>query len=141
MGSEMCIRDRLEILYDGREEALGDVISQAKKANDERAEFRRRLIVPAANADLAFTASEYSNPDLGRIAVEKKGVTARLRTAAWNSTVASRHNDDETISLITIDPGVDGIEFVIGKKDGKRTLTTRDGQHTYEFVEIPAVAQ
>ncbi|MBS0362135.1 MAG: hypothetical protein JSR98_12210, partial [Proteobacteria bacterium] len=53
----------------------------------------------------------------------------------WSSEVASRKNDDGTVSLITFDPEIDGLDFVIGTKDGKRTLTTRDGQHAYVFVE------
>jgi len=39
------------------------------------------------------------------------------------------------ISLYTIDPSVDGFEFVIGTKVSKRTLTVRDGQHEYEYAE------
>jgi hypothetical protein len=37
--------------------------------------------------------------------------------------------------MFTIDPAVDGFEFVIGTKGGKRTLTVRDGQHEYAYVE------
>jgi hypothetical protein len=49
--------------------------------------------------------------------------------------MASRKNDDGTQSLFTIAPGSAGFEFVVGEKDGKRTLTTRDAQHEYVFVE------
>jgi hypothetical protein len=28
-----------------------------------------------------------------------------------------------------------GLEFVVGTKDGKKTLTTRDSQHEYVFTE------
>jgi len=54
---------------------------------------------------------------------------------SWNSHAATRKNDDSTISLYTIDPAVDGFEFVIGTKAGKRVLTLRDGQHEYEYGE------
>ena len=43
--------------------------------------------------------------------------------------------DEGSVSLITIDPGDVGFEFVIGQKEGKRVLITRDGQHEYFFVE------
>jgi len=54
----------------------------------------------------------------------------------WKSTVASRKNDDGSISFITIDPSVSGFEFVVGEKSGKKTLTIRDGQHEYMFTEV-----
>jgi hypothetical protein len=49
--------------------------------------------------------------------------------------VASRRNDDGTISFITIDPAVDGYEFVAAERGGKRVLIIRDGQHEYVFNE------
>lgn len=54
---------------------------------------------------------------------------------AWSSELATRKNDDGTISLVTIDPRIEGLEFVIGKDGAKRTLTARDGQHVYVFDE------
>jgi hypothetical protein len=45
--------------------------------------------------------------------------------------MATRKNEDGTTSFITIDPGNQGFAFVLGS--GARTLTLRDGQHTYVF--------
>jgi CubicO group peptidase (beta-lactamase class C family) len=134
------MRRLLEILYDGREEAAGDIRARAKQIEAERVEFRRRLILPAAPADLALIAPNYASPDLGRIVVEREGTTTRFRAAAWSSAVASRHNDDGTTSFITIDPAIDGLDFVVGTSKRQRTLTIRDGQHTYVFVEAPVAA-
>ena len=53
----------------------------------------------------------------------------------FKSKVASRKNDDGTISFITINPGAEGFEFVVGEKAGKKALTIRDGQHEYIFTE------
>ncbi len=53
----------------------------------------------------------------------------------WKSTVASRKNDDGTISFITIDPTHDGFEFVVAERAGKRVLIISDGQHQYVFTE------
>jgi hypothetical protein len=47
----------------------------------------------------------------------------------WRSAVASRTNDDGTTSFITIDPAVDGFDFVVGERDGKRALIVREAQH------------
>jgi CubicO group peptidase (beta-lactamase class C family) len=129
------MRRLLEILYDGRPEAAGDVASIAERLEAERVTERKRLIAPAAPADVAGLASVYTSPDLGKLTVEKSGGKTGVRAAAWSSEVASRHNDDGTVSLITIDPAIGGLELVPGSKAGTRTLTTRDGQHVYEFTE------
>ena len=64
----------------------------------------------------------------------------RVRTRAWISDVATRRNEDGTVSLVTIDPQTLGLSFVIGERDGTPTLTTRDGQHVYEFVAATAAS-
>jgi CubicO group peptidase (beta-lactamase class C family) len=130
------LRRMLELMYDGRPEAVADVASIAQQIEAQRATERKRLVVPAASADTAALAVTYANPDLGKLIVEKSGGRVVLHATAWSSEVATRHNDDGTISLITIDPQNIGLEFVIGSKGGKRILTTRDGQHVYELVEV-----
>jgi hypothetical protein len=49
--------------------------------------------------------------------------------------VASRANDDGTSSFVTTSPGTVGFDFVVGSAGGKRTLTLREAQHEYVFVE------
>jgi CubicO group peptidase (beta-lactamase class C family) len=129
------MRRLLEILYDGKPEAAGDVAAQVKRVEAQRITERKRLTIPAAAAEAAKLASAYVSPDLGRLTVEHAGGAVRVRTAAWSSEVATRRNDDGTTSLITVDPEIGGLDFVVGAKDGKRTLTTRDGQHAYLFTE------
>jgi len=53
----------------------------------------------------------------------------------WRTTVASRKNDDGTVSFISIDPTIDGFNFVVGEREGKRALIIRDAQHEHAFVE------
>jgi hypothetical protein len=49
--------------------------------------------------------------------------------------MATRRNDDGTTSIVTASPGLENIPFVVGEKNGKRTLTLRDAQHEYVFTE------
>lgn len=37
--------------------------------------------------------------------------------------------------MYTIVPGLDGLEFVVSERDGKRALVVRDDQHEYVFLE------
>jgi hypothetical protein len=129
------MRRVLEILYDGKPEAAGDVAAQAARIRAEIAEQRTHLVIPAA-ADIAGgLAPRYTNPDLGFIAIRRGPDGVLMDFGSWNSHAATRRNDDGTVSLYTVDPSVDGFEFVIGSKAGRRTLTVRDGQHEYAYTE------
>jgi CubicO group peptidase (beta-lactamase class C family) len=128
------MRRLLEVLYDGKPEAAGDVAAAAARNQAQIAKARERLVVPAGPAATAL-ANAYANPDLGRLAVIREpdgGVVFDF--GLWRSHVASRKNDDATTSFITIDPATDGFEFVVGADKGKRTLVIRDGQHAYAYV-------
>jgi CubicO group peptidase (beta-lactamase class C family) len=129
------IRRLLEILYDGQAEAVQDLETRAEQMEAERIELRRRVMVPPTPADLAKLASVYENPDLGKLIIEKHSSSVRVRAVAWSSAVAARHNEDGTTSLISTEPGFDWLNLVVESRNGIRTLTTADGQHTYKFTE------
>jgi CubicO group peptidase (beta-lactamase class C family) len=129
------LRRLVEVLFDGRPEAEGDLAAQAQRIRAEQQKMRSRLDLPADPAVLSGLAASYRSPELGRLALVHKGDRAIVDVGEWRSAVATRKNDDGSISLITVDPGYVGFEFVIGQKDGKRALITRDGQHEYFFVE------
>jgi CubicO group peptidase (beta-lactamase class C family) len=129
-------RRLLEVLFDGKPEAEGDVAAQASRYKAELAKERERLVVPAAPDQVAKLAKKYKSKELGDIDVlSEKGQTV-FDFGEWKSAVASRKNDDGSISFITIDPTNMGFEFVVGEKAGKCTLTIRDGQHEYVFTEV-----
>ncbi len=96
---------------------------------------RERLVVPADAVEAGKLAPRYLSTALGAIEVKKQGKSVVFDVGEWHSTVASRKNDDGTISFITIDPTLSGFEFVVADKDGKRALVTRDAQHEYVFKE------
>ena len=129
-------RRLLEILFDGKPEAAADVASHAASHKAEIAKERERLVVPADPAKVAGLAQKYSSKELGDLAVITHDGVTTFDLGEWKSTVASRKNDDGTTSFITIDPGDDGFEFVVGEREGKRVLVIRDGQHEYTFTEV-----
>lgn len=128
-------RRLLEILYDGREEAAGNLASTIKSIEANRVEMRSKLSVPGDAAALAGLATRYVNADLGAIDVVRSGTKASMKFNGFDAEVATRKNDDGTISLVTIDPEFSGGEWVIGSVAGKKTLTLRDAQHVYVFTE------
>ncbi|MDA0707237.1 MAG: serine hydrolase [Proteobacteria bacterium] len=134
------IRDRfmrklLEVLFDGVPEADVALAADSKQFFDQMAADRKLLAVPANSGDAGKLAAHYSNHALGEIAVSHPGAETVFDFGEWKSEVASRNNPDGTVSFITIDPGVNGFEFVVGS-DTERTLVLRDAQHEYVFDEM-----
>jgi hypothetical protein len=128
------MRRVLEILYDGKPEAVKDIDATAARLGPELAKFRERLVTPPASDAAAGLAKAYTNTDLGRLDIRRQGKDVIFAVTSGWSRMASRRNDDGTTSFIAIDPAIIGLEWVVGSKDGKPTLTTRDGQHDYVFM-------
>ncbi|HEY4179223.1 MAG TPA: serine hydrolase domain-containing protein [Kofleriaceae bacterium] len=128
-------RKLLELLFDGKPEADAKMAAAAKSFFDEVQAGRKLLTLPADATEVAKLAKVYTSPQLGDIAVSTKGTTLVFDFGEYKSDVASKKNDDGTLSFVTIVPGMGGLEFVVGAANGKKTLTTRDGQHEYVFTE------
>ena len=128
-------RRLLEVLFDGKPEAAGNVASAAANYKADVAKTRERLVVPADATIVKSLAHHYTNAQLGQLNVMTSDSATIFDFGEWKSAVASRKNDDATISFITIDPTNDGFEFVVGERDGKHILTLRDAQHEYTFNE------
>ena len=128
-------RRLLEVVFDGKPEAAGDVASQAARHKAELAKDRQRLVIPADSAEVNALAKQYTSKELGQITVLNQDGGTTFQFDGFTSKVASRKNDDVTTSFITIDPGAGGFEFVVGERSGKKVLVIRDGQHEYTFTE------
>lgn len=125
-------RKLLEVLFDGKPEADAQVAAQAKTFYEELAAERKLLTVPADPAESAKLAPHYVNAALGDITVTHANGSTFFDFGEWKTPVASRKNPDGTISYLTIAPGGQGFEFVVGSGP-KKTLIIRDAQHEYVF--------
>ena len=125
-------RKLLEVLFDGHPEADADVAARAKSFYEQLAADRKLLTVPADPADAAKLTAHYANDALGEIDVIRDGAKTLFDFGEWKTEVASRHNPDGSLSFLTISPGGDGFEFVVGSGP-KPTLILRDAQHEYVF--------
>jgi CubicO group peptidase (beta-lactamase class C family) len=129
------MRRLVEVVFDGKPEAAEDVASRAAAYKAFRAKSRERLVIPPDSEQIAKLAARYSSGALGEITVRRKDAATVFDFGEWNSAVASRKNDDGTVSFLSTDPGVIGFEFVVGERGGKRVLILRDAQHEYVFTE------
>jgi Beta-lactamase len=130
------LRKLLEVLFDGKPEADQALATAAAQRKAAIAKERERLVVPAEPPAVAKLASTYENEALGQVRVVRQGRTTLFDVGEWKSAVASRKNDDGSTSFITIDPTVEGFEFVVADTAGARRLITRDAQHEYVFAEV-----
>lgn len=129
-------RRLLEVLFDGKPLAQGSVDAGVKALKAQIAATRKRLTVPADAAQAAKLAEHYRNAKVGSIRVDRRSPNVVFDVGAWHSDVASRKNDDGSISFITISPGADGFEFVVAGDGGHRKLVLRDDQHEYVYDEV-----
>ena len=129
-------RRLLELLYDGRPEAAGDVAAAAPRVKSELVAERRQLAIPPSASAVDGLAGSYSSPELGRLNVRRSGSGVMFDFGAWNTVVASRNNADGTMSFVAISPGVlsQGLEFLVASRQGKRALIVRDNQHEYTYL-------
>lgn len=125
----------LEVLFDGNPEAVANVPVEARLMKEDTAAERERMTVPADPAMAGKLAARYRSTELGDIDVSRKGATTWFDFGGWKSEVASRRDDDGTTTFVTISPGESGFEFVVADKGNRRSLTLRDAQHEYVFVE------
>jgi CubicO group peptidase (beta-lactamase class C family) len=129
------LRRLLEIVYDGKPEAAEDVQVAVARVKADIAEQRKRLVMPADAGLAGKLAKTYRSAELGDLAVRRNGRDVVFDVGEWKGKVASRKNDDGSISFIIADPSAPGFEFVVAERDGKRVLIVRDGQHEYLFIE------
>jgi CubicO group peptidase (beta-lactamase class C family) len=128
-------RRLLEVLFDGKPEAIEQLKVDVAQRTTIIARNRQQLVVPADAAELAKLAAGYSSPALGMLRVRKGDGATIFDFGKWHSAVASRRNNDGTMSFISIDPTLGSFNFVVGERDGKRALIIRDAQHEYAFIE------
>jgi CubicO group peptidase (beta-lactamase class C family) len=129
------MRRLLEIVYDGKPEAVASVDASVSNYRSVIAKERALLIFPAAEEEASKLAPHYINAQLGNINVKRSSEYTIFVWDGGESRMATRKNDDGTISFVNADPPLSGFEFVKSEKDGKRALIVRDAQHEYVFVE------
>jgi CubicO group peptidase (beta-lactamase class C family) len=127
------MRRILELMYDAKPQAAAEVASTAANIKAAQAKERERLVVPASPEIASGLASHYENDELGHIDVSKDSSGVIFTFGLWSSHVATRKNDDGTVSFVPIDPGAPEIPFVVATEGGNRELITRDGQHKYVY--------
>jgi CubicO group peptidase (beta-lactamase class C family) len=128
-------RRLLEVLFDGKPEAMESVTARAALIKQEHEAERERLTAPADTAVVARLAGHYTHPTHGEIAVSRSDSATWFDFGGWKSEMATRRNEDSSVSLVTISPGVNGFEFLVGDTGANRSLTLRDAQHAYIFEE------
>jgi len=130
-------RRLLEVLFDGEPKAAADLANYGKAFKANRGEGRQTLTAPIDPAVIDKLAARYANPNLGDLVVRREGDRTVFDFGGWASEVASRKNDDGSVTLVTITPGADGYEFEVADSPGRRGLVIREEPRSYTFAEAP----
>jgi len=131
------VRRLLEIAYDGRPEAMGDVDAAAARIQAQANARRERLTLPGDPAVLSALAPRYRNPEVGELTIRVEDGGTWLGAGVIDAPLATRRNPDGSVSVVTIGPGAIGLEALVGEGPDGRTLTVRDSQHEYIYVAAP----
>lgn len=133
--TEAVKRRLLEVLYDGKPEAAENIATGAKRSAESRAKLLSELTWPVdANVE-AQVLGRYGNAELGPLTIAREGDRLMMHTTAIHSELASRKNEDGTLSLYTVAPGFWGDGVLIAERGGKRVLILDDSQHEYVWVK------
>jgi CubicO group peptidase (beta-lactamase class C family) len=130
------LRRLLEIVYDGKPEAMDEVKAAALRIKAQSAARRARLTLPGDPAVLAGLAPRYVSDEGSSIALSEKGGAKWVKAGFIEGPVATRANPDGSVSLVSVGPGAIGLEALVGGTPGARTLTVRDSQHEYVYREV-----
>lgn len=128
---EAVKRKLLEMLYDGKAEARENVSTVVRRSGESREKLLSELTWPATPEQIAMVLGSYSNPELGPLSLALEEGKLMMRSTAISSEVATKTNEDGSISLITVSPGFWGADILIGERDSKRVLILNDNQHEY----------
>jgi CubicO group peptidase (beta-lactamase class C family) len=130
-----AFRRRLqEVLFDGQPIAVGNLISNARRAraaNAERSEEFGAIDVDAVGR----LARRYRSAELGSLEVRQGGGATWFDFGGWSSEMATQTDEDGGVTFVTVSPGVDGYEFTVADQADERRLVISDAQHEYVFTE------
>jgi CubicO group peptidase (beta-lactamase class C family) len=133
-------RRLLEILYEGKPESAENIASAASRSAAELAKFRSELTLPVTAPEATALVGDYANPALGPLVVRYDGGKLTMQATSIWSEAALKKNKDGTTSLVSISPGIGGLDLLMTQREGRRALVLNDGQHEYAFVEARAPA-
>ncbi|NTZ43277.1 beta-lactamase family protein [Altererythrobacter sp. SALINAS58] len=130
------LRRMLEVVYDGKPEAVQDIQAAAARIDKAAAAKRERLTFPGDPVVLAGLTGLYEHPEIGSILINETDNGYWMKAGFVEGPVATRVNADGSTSLITAGAGLVPVEAVVGEQSGQPTLTVRDAQHEYVYGRV-----
>lgn len=129
-------RKLIELVYNGQPKAAEAVDASVQSTKAYLSSERAKLTIPADPQISAQLAKQYTNPALGIVDIRSDGSQLIFDSGIWSSTVGTKTNEDNTQSLVLIEGIARDISLLIGKENGKRTLSLIYGQDFYTFTEV-----
>jgi CubicO group peptidase (beta-lactamase class C family) len=128
-------RKLLEVLLGFQPEADAALSAGAADRQEQRAALRAQLEVPPSAVAASQLAAHYRSATLGELAVRRDGAALGFDFGRFATGVAARQEPGGGVAFVMTEPGLAGLSFVTGERDGVRVLVLREGQHEYVFEE------
>jgi hypothetical protein len=104
-------------------------VSATKRANAHLAKLPSELDLHVTPAQAKPYLGRYSNAELGPLTIAIDDGKLMARAPSYWAELAPKLNKNASTSLITISPGLIGLDFLVSKRNGKSAIALNDGQH------------
>jgi len=137
-----AIKRRLvEILFDGKPQALVQLQTRLKDRDKSLVRNLKDVDVTPDKAWLAPLVGTYTNPDLGKVAIQLTPRGALFDAGEWKSLIGQKKEKDGELRAILLDPPVAGFEILPKTaQDGMQLILDLDPQHSYVFERTNVLA-
>ena len=127
----------IEMLYaDDTPEALQGIEAGMAQLRSTWSAEVERWSEPPDPAAVERLAESYESDGLGALSVKRDGDQLVFVFDSWSSPMATRTEPDGSVSFMTTQPGIDGLELNAPADGPIEALTLRDMQHTYTFTQV-----
>ena len=131
----------LEILFDGRPEAMENLKLWLDRRKELRAKEATRITTPPRADWVASLAGTWTNPRLGAITIRADKELGLIDAGDFKSHFAEKTSEDGAKSVFGVNPPWMGLELLVEQKDGKTTLLLDAAQQKYVFTREAAASK
>lgn len=131
----------LELLFDGRAEAMENLKWALERRKEAYAKDAARVTTPPNSAWVTSLAGRWTNASLGAITIRKDKELALLDAGDFKVHFGEKTGEDGAKSIFGVDPPWMGLELLVEQKDGTTTLLLDAAQQKYVFTREGAASK
>lgn len=129
-------RKLFELLFDGRDEARGDLAFTLKTQEKEALDETAKIDLEPDRGWLERFVGTYDHPLYGKVTLRLEGNGGIFDAGEWQSAIGRKKERDGTVKIALTTPPWRWVELVPKETNGTLTLTFQDGQRKVVFEPV-----